>query len=713
MNKGLLLLWVFALAFMGNISAQEHHEHGPWCVTNEYKEAMMLQYPHLVQAEKEYNAAIQSRLLQKDEDDDQLYIIPIVFHVLHNYGPENISDEQIFDAVHRLNEQFRKKGADTTMIIPEFRDIHADTRIEFRLANKAPDGSCTNGIDRIPTVLSFDADDNSKIGQWPRHVYFNIWVVNNISRGSVGLGETLGYGTFPFMVDDPNLAFLDGIVIRSDAVGNIGTGRVGWELILAHEVGHNLNQRHVWGDFGPVGTVCGDDGIDDTPITRGWSFCPNPQSAAICDPDIIENYQNFMEYSFGNVYCGNMFTEGQKASMRATLADDAAGRSFLSTPSAHAIAGIDQDDPTICAPLVDFRSNRYFACVGNNVQFNAAIERASADTYAWSFEDSNIGTSTIQNPTVSFNSPGWKTVTLTAGNESGSGTKTDEFAIYIYDTQGENFGDELQETFWSGTDVNNGWTVAPSNDNPAVSGVNWDWSPIGALDQGSIKLNLFDSPSREVYRFVSPRYNLSGKAGQKISFKYAYATQVDPSEMDVEFSMTSTTNCGATNFPRFSINNPSVLLTAGSFPGISFEPSNISMWRTAEINITGAMAVDGIQFEFTLRADQGANNFYFDNFTIGSSVVSVDDENPLAETKLFPNPANDYTQLELILSEPQMVSVRIFDITGKQVQNVQGQMMSSGVNNLRLETSSLAAGIYTVKVMAGNFDRSLKLMIRP
>lgn len=707
MNRGLLLLCLFALTTFGSISAQEH-QHGPWCVTDEYKRDMMGKFPELVKAEKDYQKRIQSSLLQKD-DEDELYIIPIVFHILHDNGPENISDEQIFSAVEMLNEQYRKLGADTVEVIPEFRDIHADTRIEFRLANKAPDGSCTNGIDRIPTVLTYNADDNSKIGQWPRHVYFNIWVVNNIERDTPGLGLTLGYGTFPFMVDDPALAFLDGIVVRSDAIGRTGTANPDWYETLAHECGHNLNQRHVWGDFGPVGTTCGDDGIEDTPETKGWPFCPSPDEADECNPGVIENYQNFMEYSF----CAHMFTEDQKASMRATLADDAAGRSFLSTPSAHAIAGIDQEDPTICSPEVNFRSNRYYTCVGNNIQFNSVISRATAESFAWTFEDASVGTSNDVNPIVSFNSPGWKTVSLTAGNESGSGTKTDEFAIYVYAQEPENIGDELQETFWSGTDVNDGWTVGPANENVSVEGVNWAWSPIGALDQGSLKLNLFDSPSRELYRFVSPRFDLSEKEGQIISFKYAYATQANPEDMDVNFSVTSSTNCGNVNTQRFSITEPAELLTAGSFPGVSFEPTDISMWRTAQIPITSALAVDGIQFEFRLRADAGANNFYFDNFTIGSSLVSVENENPLTETKLFPNPANDFAQLELILNEPQVVSVSIFDITGKQVQSVQGQIMGSGVNNLRLETSSLAAGIYTVKVIAGDFDRSLKLMIRP
>ncbi len=36
-----------------------------------------------------------------------VYKIPIVFHVLHNNGVENISDEQIYDALAILNRDFR------------------------------------------------------------------------------------------------------------------------------------------------------------------------------------------------------------------------------------------------------------------------------------------------------------------------------------------------------------------------------------------------------------------------------------------------------------------------------------------------------------------------------------------------------------------------------------------------------------------------------
>ena len=38
--------------------------------------------------------------------------IPVVFHIIHNNGPENISDEQVEDAVRVLNDDFNKLNDD-------------------------------------------------------------------------------------------------------------------------------------------------------------------------------------------------------------------------------------------------------------------------------------------------------------------------------------------------------------------------------------------------------------------------------------------------------------------------------------------------------------------------------------------------------------------------------------------------------------------------
>ncbi len=114
------------------------------------------------------------------------YIIPIVFHIIHEYGSENISDAQVLDAMRILNQDYRKLNADTSIIVPTFQGIAADAQIEFRLAQLDPNGNCTNGIDRIYSSETNVGDDGSKLNYWNRARYLNVWVVKAISNGAAG-----------------------------------------------------------------------------------------------------------------------------------------------------------------------------------------------------------------------------------------------------------------------------------------------------------------------------------------------------------------------------------------------------------------------------------------------------------------------------------------------------------------------------------------------
>jgi len=55
-----------------------------------------------------------------------VYTIPIVFHVIHNGGIENISDAQILDGLNVLNEDFRKLNSDASTVNPAFQGLPAD-----------------------------------------------------------------------------------------------------------------------------------------------------------------------------------------------------------------------------------------------------------------------------------------------------------------------------------------------------------------------------------------------------------------------------------------------------------------------------------------------------------------------------------------------------------------------------------------------------------
>lgn len=203
----------------------------------------------------------------RDLENEPVIIIPVVFHIIHNYGPENISDEQIFDQMRILNEDFRNLNGDTDQVLDMWKPLVADSRIEFRLAQKDFEGNCTNGIDRIASVETYIGDDGSKLNAWPRDRYLNVWVVADMENG------VAGYAYYPSAVPNGLIALRDGIIIRHNYIGSIGTASPGLSRALTHEIGHWINLQHTWGDNNDPTLNCGDDGVEDTPITAGHDNC--------------------------------------------------------------------------------------------------------------------------------------------------------------------------------------------------------------------------------------------------------------------------------------------------------------------------------------------------------------------------------------------------------------------------------------------------------
>jgi len=171
------------------------------------------------------------------------YIIPVVVHVIHYGGTENISKEQIEDQIRILDEDFRRLNADTINTPTDFLPLAADADIEFRLAQLDPQGNCTDGIVRVYSNLTFNARDNVKaLSYWPSNKYLNVWVVASIANSSGSPGDVIGFAQFP-----GGAAATDGVVIKHDFMGSIGTAASsgGAGRTTTHEVGHWLNLRHI------------------------------------------------------------------------------------------------------------------------------------------------------------------------------------------------------------------------------------------------------------------------------------------------------------------------------------------------------------------------------------------------------------------------------------------------------------------------------------
>lgn len=80
-------------------------------------------------------------------------------------------------------------------------------------------------------------------------------------------------------------------------------------------------------------------------------------------------------------------------------------------------------------------------------------------------------------------------------------------------------------------------------------------------------------------------------------------------------------------------------------------------------------------------------------------------------SKLYPNPATDYVQLELQLQRSAVVQLRVLDLNGKVVLPVISRQMEAGVTKLRLDTHGLAAALYTLEIGTNSGSRHEKLLI--
>ena len=76
----------------------------------------------------------------------------------------------------------------------------------------------------------------------------------------------------------------------------------------------------------------------------------------------LDNVQNYMEYS----YCSRMYTQGQRARMRAALNSSTADRNQLWTPQNLEDTGVFEEE-LLCK--AEFSVDRLEVCIGEEVQF--------------------------------------------------------------------------------------------------------------------------------------------------------------------------------------------------------------------------------------------------------------------------------------------------------------------------------------------------------
>ncbi len=668
------------------------------CGTSEYNEHLKQLNPTEVQQAEDQLTAEKNFLIQHGEGrSNSMYIIPVVFHIIHDYGAENISDAQILDQMSILNRDYAKLNADTANIVSPFQTIASAISIEFRLATIDPNGNCTNGIDRIASKRTYQADDGSKLNDWPRRSYLNVWVVN-----SIGANGVAGYSNYPSSVVGLG-APVDGVIILHDYIGSIGTSNVNQSRALTHEIGHYLDLAHTWGSNNQPGQYCGDDGIPDTPQTKGWTYCPSANASKVCDTAIVENYQNYMDYS----YCSFMFTHDQMLAMHAALNSNVSDRNHLYQTSNLIATGTYTLSPVTCIPHADFHANRIMVCEGGTITYTDNSWNGTVVSRVWTFPGGTPSTSTAASPVVTYSTAGVYNVSLTVSNASGS----DSLTKYTYINVGVPYGEyagPISESFEDPAVLQHGWIVNNYNHD----GIYWHQTNVTGLTGTScMVMDNFANTTVDVDDLVTPLYDLRFMTGMQLTFKTSFASQVqDTGAITEKLRVLVSTNCGQ-SWTQIKVLKGSTLMSGGLVPGYFIPTNDPQLWKTTTVNVGNSYAQSQVRFKFEWTGGKYGNEFYLDDLNITGTNVGVNEFSSVTYFDLFPNPSQENSSVKLSLKKNEKVKITMTDLNGRVVKEIANEMFAEGDHVVDFSTSELASGLYIITVDDGNVKQVKKLAV--
>lgn len=636
-----------------------------------------------------------------------IYNIPLVFHVIHNGGVENISSDQIRDAVAILNRDFRLQNADANTVQSTFSGMPADIEIEFQLATKAPNGQCFSGITRTQSPLTNSSANggNNQVsaivagndvynGTWPGNKYLNIFVVNDADGAA-------GYTTNPSNWSGSSMT--NGIWVLHDYVGSIGTSDTYSSRTLTHEVGHWLNLDHLWGNNNNPGNASScsqDDAVDDTPRCIGVTSCNLNSNTCSNDAidgywtsDVIDNVENYMEYS----YCNKMFTTGQKNRMRSALMSSVGGRNNIWTSSNLTATGLNTT-PSLCA--VAIRVERDIVCGGDDVQFFDESYN-NITSWNWTFPNGTPSSSSVQNPMVSYSGSGSFDVTLEVTDALGN-TMSQTFPNFISVIGNPGYPPPIYEGFENISSLpSNDWTISNSE------GPGFDVVTTGfASGAQSVKLDNSQGQNGSIDELISNTIDLSNSGAASISFKYAFAKR-NSGNTDY-LQIFASKDCGESWFMRKNISSSIISTMANT--NSNFTPTG-SDWKTIVIG-PGSFSnylVSDFRFKFKF-VNGGGNDLYIDDINLSGS-VSINQSEKVFNFSVYPNPVLD----KLIISFSSLTNLtdpflEIMDGAGRIINSTYLNNLSKGENNLEISSSNLESGWYIIKIISNEKSFATKFL---